>query len=100
MTTLEIIEFVVICVAFVTLFGIYFYKAIKNKWLGELMNTVEQAMREAEEKWPEGHGDEKREYVLKALEEKCEELHIPYTIMTSLLTKVIAEIVKHWNILK
>ena len=43
MTTLEIIEFVVICVAFVTLFGIYFYKAIKNKWLGELMNTIEQA---------------------------------------------------------
>lgn len=100
MTTLEIVELVVLIAAFVTVFVIYLVKAIKNKWLGQLMATLETAMKEAEEKWPEGHGDEKREYVLNAMRKKCEELQIPYGVMASLLTRIIAEIVKHWNILK
>ena len=100
MTTLEIIELTILIVSFITIFGVYLYKAIKNKWLGQLMDTLETAMKIAEEKYPDGHGDEKREYVLSEIKNKCEELSIPYGVMSTLLTKIIAEIVTHWNILK
>lgn len=100
MTAFEIVELVILILGFLAVGGYCLYQAIKNKWIGQLMETIEAAMKEAEEKWPEGHGDEKREYVLAAVEKKCEELKIPYTLLTSMLTRIISQIVSHWNILK
>ena len=100
MSTLEIIELVILIVAAVGLGGYYLFKAIKNKWIGSLLTTIKTAMKEAEEKWPEGHGEEKKEYVLDILKKKCEELSIPYTILVTIFEKLIATIVEHWNILK
>lgn len=100
MTTLEIIELIVLAVAAIALGGFYIYKAIKNKWIGELMETIATAMKEAEEKWPEGHGEEKKQYVLDAIKAKCDELSIPYTLLVSVFKKLIDTIVSDWNILK
>ena len=100
MSTLEIVELIILIVAALGLGGYYLYKAIKNKWIASLLGTIKTAMKEAEEKWPEGHGEEKKQYVLDALKEKCEELSIPYTLLVTVFEKLIASIVEHWNILK
>lgn len=100
MSTLEIVELIILIVLALGLGGYYLFKAIKNKWLGSLLSTIKTAMKEAEEKYPEGHGEEKKQMVLDALKEKCEELSIPYTLLVAVFEKLIASIVEHWNILK
>ena len=100
MTTLEIIELVILAVLAIGLAVYYGIKIVKNKWLSQLKDTIEKAMKEAEEKWPQGHGEEKKQYVLDALKAKCEELSIPYTLLVTVFGKLIATIVEHWNILK
>ena len=55
---------------------------------------------EAEEKFKEpGSGALKKEYVLGAVQKKCEELKIPYTILKSVITKLIDTIVRYYNII-
>lgn len=100
MTTTETVELLIITFVVAAIVGFYLYKIIKNKWLNQILDTIKNAMVEAEERWPQGHGDEKREYVLQAIEEKCKELDIPYGLIVASVTKLIAEIVEHWNFLK
>ncbi len=98
MNVLAIVELIVLAVlalAFLVWFGI---KAVKNKWLSALTETIDKTIGEAEKKWPEGHGEEKKKYVLDAVEKKCEELNIPYHILYKLISKLINTIIKDHNI--
>lgn len=100
MSTTEIIELVIITVLGAAILFYWIYVALKNHWLSQIIETVKQAMIEAEEKWPYGHGEEKKQYVLDAIKEKCESLQIPYSLIVTTISKIITEIVSHWNLLK
>ena len=91
----ELIILAVLTLAFLVWFSI---KAVKNKWLSALTETIDKAIGEAEKKWSEGHGEEKKKYVLDCVEKKCEELNIQYHILCKLISKLIDTIIKNHNI--
>lgn len=92
--------FVAACVLLVAILAFLVVLAVKNKWVKEVYNTVVVAIKEAEEKFPEhGSGEVKKEYVLKAVENKCYELKIPYAILKLVITKLIDTIVKYYNVI-
>ena len=99
MSKLEIIELVVLLVVVVGLAVFYLIKAIKNHWFKELLTTLENAIKEAEEKFPKGHGDEKKKFVMDAIKNKCEELGIPYIALEKLINKIIDDYIKKYNLL-
>lgn len=98
MTTLEIFYIVILSIIALILIIYLLIKGIKNKWINQLMDTLEYSMKEIEEKYPEGHGAEKQEYVLNALKSKCTELSIPYSWLVSVLVKIIKDIINNYNI--
>ena len=76
---------------------IYFIvMAIKNGWIKKITKTMDEAIRYAEDniKGP----TEKRDYVLKKVEDKCIELGIPYFLIKNVVMKLINTIVSHHNI--
>lgn len=100
MSTTEIVELVIITALGAAILFYWIYVAVKNHWVSQILETVKIAMIEAEERWPQGHGEEKKQYVLDAIKEKCESLQIPYSLIVSTISKIITEIVSHWNLLK
>ena len=99
MTTLEVIQLVLLIVAALAFIGYVVYQVIKNKWLGQLIDTVKEAVKKAEETYPIGHGEEKLKMVLEAVKAKCEELGLPYGIIVKLITKIINTIIEHYNVI-
>lgn len=100
MSTLEIIELVILSVIVISLVIYYGIKAIKNGWIKELTSTIGQAMNDAEKQFPEqGSGKKKKEYVLFKVKAKCEEIGIPYTILATLIGKLIDTIIKNYNVI-
>lgn len=98
MSILEIIELVILAILVVGLIVYYGIKAIKNGWIKELTSTIEQAMNDAEKQFSEqGSGEKKKEYVLFKVKAKCEEIGIPYTILATLIGKLIDTIIKNYN---
>lgn len=98
MDVLAIVELIVLSVITLAFIVWFFVKAVKNKWISALTKTIDKAICDAEKKWPEGHGEEKKEDVLKTVEKKCEELNIPYHILYKLISKLINTIIKDYNI--
>ena len=45
-------------------------------------------------------GEKKKEYVLCKVEEKCEELGIPYTFIKKLVKKLVDRVVANYNVIK
>ena len=100
MSILEIIELVILVILVVGLVVYYGIKAIKNGWIKELTSTIEQGMNDAEKQFPEqGSGEKKKEYVLFKVKAKCEEIGIPYTILATLIGKLIDTIIKNYNVI-
>lgn len=99
MTTLEIIQLIVIAVVVLALVIYVIVAGVKNKWFSKLAETIKVAIAEAEQKWPEGHGDEKKQYVIEAVKAKCKELGIPYEVLYKLVNKLIDTIVEHYNVI-
>lgn len=97
MTKLETIELIIIIAVAVAFIVWLALKAIKNKWVSSIVDTVNSAMKEAENS--KQSGEEKKKYVLMKVEEKCTDLKIPYTLIFKLVSKLIDAIVKHYNIL-
>lgn len=97
MTVLEIIQLCVIAVAVLALSIYIIVMGIKNKWLSKLIEAAKEAIVEAEKQWPEGHGEEKKQYVLNKISDKCKELGIPYEILKKLIDKLVEEIVGNYN---
>lgn len=101
MTTLEIIELVILAIVVVALSVYYIVKAIKNNWLGKIAGCVNKAIKEAEEKFTEsGNGDKKKEYVLESVEKECESLGIPFSMLKKLISTLIDKIVANYNVIK
>lgn len=100
MTGLELFLFICLCVFAVALLVFIFVTLIKNHWISEIMDTIKIAMHEAEEKYPEGHGPEKLQMVLDAVEAKCKDLKIPYNLLVKVITKIIKTIVENYNMIK
>lgn len=101
MTVLEIAELVILAIVIVALSIYYIVKAIKNKWLEKITDAINKAIKEAEEKFPEsGSGDLKKTYVLKAVEEECVKLGIPYSLLKSLISTFIDKVVSNYNVIK
>ena len=101
MTVLEIAELVILAIVIVALSIYYIVKAIKNKWLEKITAAINKAIKEAEEKFTEsGSGDLKKTYVLKAVEEECNKLGIPYTLLKSLISTFIDKVISNYNVIK
>lgn len=101
MTTLEIIELVILAIVVVALSVYYIVKAIKNNWLSKIADCINKAIKEAEEKFTEsGNGDKKKEYVLEAVKKECESLGIPFSLLKKLISALIDKIVANYNIIK
>lgn len=100
MDALSVILLICLCVIAVALTTYIVVTIIKNHWLGEIMDTVKDAIRKAEELYPEGHGEEKLKIVLDAVEAKCKNLNIPYNLLVNVLKKIIATIIADYNIIK
>ena len=100
MSTKEIIELVVLSVVVLALVVYYSIKAIKNGWVKKLTNTIEKAIKDAEKKYPDqGSGKQKLEYVMDCVEDECVELGIPYSLLRSLIEKMINTIIAHYNVI-
>lgn len=99
MTKLELIEFIVLGIVILSLCAYYIILAIKNKWIRQLIDTIENAIKDAEKQFPEGHGTEKKNIVVKAVIVKCEELGIPYNLLYKLISKLIDKIIANYNII-
>ena len=100
MDTLSIILLVCLCVIAVALATYIAVMIVKNHWVGEIMDTIKEAVHKAEELYPEGHGEEKLKIVLDAVEAKCKDLKIPYNLLVKVITKIIQTIVSNYNIIK
>lgn len=97
MTTLEIVELVAISIAIVAILVWISVKAVKNKWLAALSETIKKAIKDAETTGKSGA--EKKAYVLQRIEEKCDELGIPFRLVVGLVSRLIDTIVKHYNVI-
>ena len=96
------IEIIKTCLLIIIALGIIIYyiiKAIKNKWLQKLTTTIESAIVHAETKFPNGHGEEKLQFVLNTVKEKCNELGIPYSLLYKLIQKLVNTIIANYNII-
>lgn len=98
MTKLELIELIVIGIIALVLIIYYSILAIKNGWVKKITSTLNEAIKYAEINI-EG-GDAKKKYVMEKVEEKCEELDIPYVLIRKLLSKLINKIIANYNIIK
>lgn len=100
MTSLEILELVLLCVCILALAIYIIVKGVKNKWFAKLLATIETTIKEAEKKFPEsGSGDKKKKYVIDAVKAKCKELGIPYSILEKLISVAIDKVIKDYNII-
>lgn len=95
MTMLETIQLVAIIVLGVGLGIYYLVKAIKNKWLSKVVDTIKKSCAEAEKIG--GNGTKKQAYVLEKLEAKCKELGIPYNLIKKLASKYINKLIEGYN---
>lgn len=100
MNKFELIKTIMLAVIIVVLLIYYIIKAIKNKWLGKIINTIEEGIKEAEIKYPNGNGQIKKELVMNKVYLKCEELGIPFKLLYTLISKLIDKIIDNYNVIK
>lgn len=99
MTTLEIIQLSILVLAILAIAIYIIVMGIKDKWFAKLYDTLKIAIKEAEEKFPEaGSGDKKKAYVISKIEEKCNELGIPYALLKKLINIAIDKIIEDYNV--
>ncbi len=97
MSRIELIYTIALCVVALAVFIYYAILAIKNGWIKKITQTLNDAIRYAE-KNIQGK-NEKKEYVMKKVEEKCTELGIPYAFIYKLVSKIIDKIIANHNII-
>lgn len=97
MTKLELIELIIIGVIALFISIYYIIKAIKNKWIGKIADTIKESIKYAEDNVPKG---EKKQYVLDKVEERCAELGVPFGLIKKLISTIIDKIVANYNVIK
>lgn len=98
MTKLEILELVILGIIALVIALYYLIKAIKNGWIEKITQTINDAIKYAENHI-EG-GTQKKQYVLSEVEKKCNELGIPYSLIYKLVNKIIDKVISNYNIIK
>ncbi len=99
-TIIKIIEFSVIALIVLILTIYYLVKAIKNKWLSKITQTINDAIAEAEKKFAEsGQGEKKKKYVLEKVANTCNELGIPFNLIYKLINKLIDKTIECYNVI-
>ena len=98
MTTKELIE--LIALALFILIQVIYYSilAIKNHWAKKILETMNEAIKYAEMNID--GGEKKFNYVLTKVEEKCEELGIPFVLIRKLVKKLINKTIEGYNVIK
>lgn len=96
----EILMFVGLAILALGLLIYIIVRVCKNGWTKDLIDVVDKACAEAEEQWPVGHGEEKKQYVIEAVKAKCVELHIPYQLLVKVIAELIDRAVKSYNVIK
>lgn len=98
MTTSKII---ITCIAIISilLFIILLSILAKKGYLKKLKKFIEEAIKEAELKYPSGNGAEKKVIVMDIVRQTCSKLHIPYWIVKIPVSKLIDKIIEYYNIL-
>lgn len=99
MNTINLIIIVVLALFITILITYYVIKAIKNKWVGEILDVIKTSMKDAETKYESGQGEQKKEYVLEQVQNKCSELNIPFEFIKKLVSLLINQIIEHYNIM-
>ncbi len=97
MSKIEMIYTIAIAVVALVMVIYYIVMAIKNGWIKKITQTLNEAIKYAEANIT--GGDAKKRYVLKQVENKCTELGIPYMLITKLVSKVIDNVIKNYNII-
>ena len=98
MSGLELVLLICLCVAALAVGAYIVILVVKNHWTEEIMETVKEAVKKAEEMYPEGHGEEKLQIVLDAVKAKCKELKIPYDLLANIIVKIVKTIVDNHNL--
>ncbi len=98
MTTKEIIELIVVALIVVVNVVYYSILAIKNGWVKKILATMNEAIKYAELNI--SGGENKFNYVLTKVEEKCEELGIPFVFIRKLVKKLINKTIEGYNVIK
>ena len=96
----ELLMLVGLIIAVLAIIVIIAVNAIKNGWIKQIIEVIDKACGEAEAKWPEGHGEEKKAYVIEAVKAKCKDLKIPFNLLAKLIPQLIDEAVKAYNSIK
>lgn len=96
MTKFELVLMIAIAVVFIIWFTI---KSIKNKWVSSLIDTVNVSIKNAENNSLCKDGFEKKKYVMACVEAKCNELKIPYYILSKVISKLVDTIISHYNVI-
>ena len=98
MTKLELIELVALAIVVIGLTLYYLVLAIKNGWIKKVAKTMNEAIKYAELNI--SGGEKKFDYVLAKVEEKCEELGIPFVFIRKLVKKLINKTIEGYNVIK
>ena len=99
MSKIELIYTIVLVVLAISVAIYYFVLAIKNGWIKQITQTMNSAIRFAEFQEPKWSASKKKAYVLSEVEAKCDQLGIPYTLISKLVNKAIERIVADHNVI-
>lgn len=98
MTTLEIIQLIIISLVALVAVIWFIIKAIKNKWFSKMYKAIKEGVREAEA--TDLKGKEKLEFALKYVEAFCDTEGIPFSFVKNLVIKAIEKLVEGYNNIK
>lgn len=98
MTTKELIELIALALFVIIQVVYYSILAIKNHWVKKILETMNEAIKYAEMNID--GGEKKFNYVLTKVEEKCEELGIPFVFIRKLVKKLINKTIEGYNVIK
>lgn len=98
MSTLELIQLIIIFLVAVIAVIWFIVNAIKNKWFSKIYKAIKEGVREAEK--TDLKGKEKLNFALKYIENFCDKEGIPFSFVKNLVVKAIEKLVEGYNNIK
>ena len=95
MSTLELIQLIIIFLVAVIAVIWFIVNAIKNKWFSKIYKAIKEGVREAEK--TDLKGKEKLNFALKYIENFCDKEGIPFSFVKNLVVKAIEKLVEGYN---
>ena len=98
MSTLELIQLIIISLTALVAVIWFIVKAIKNKWFSKIYKAIKEGVVEAEK--TDLKGKEKLNFALKYVEDFCDKEGIPFSFVKNLVVKAIEKLVEGYNNIK